>query len=266
VLVFYGFYIGNIVIVMTKPTHDRRELDKVAIKQRFNRHQKIREDEVDKLFNVSNLDKEKYRWLCKGYRNVLIFDIESISFDARMGYMICWYGLRWDILTDKTSMVYDQLEPKDMKSNYKKQSFDFDSRILGTLSQEIEKCDILAGHYISKFDIPYYTARCHLTKQDHLVPDYMDCRIIDTWRLTKQKYNLYNSGGNSLRNAGKVIGGFDNKTSVDLQIWKTIYYEAHPKWKKCRKYICDHCEIDVYQNFEILKKLMRRANAGGSSI
>jgi hypothetical protein len=82
------------------------------IQARFDNHQKLHEFEVDALFDVKNLSKEQYRWLCKGYRNFTIFDIEAIGFDVRMGFMICWYALRWDILTDKTEVIYDRLEEK----------------------------------------------------------------------------------------------------------------------------------------------------------
>ena len=82
----------------------------------------------------------------------------------------------------------------------------------------------------------------------------------------KNKYNLYNSGGNSLRNAGKIVAGYDDKTSVDLFIWKNIYYKDHPKWKSSMKYICDHCEIDVYQNFDVFIKEMKRIPVGGTSV
>lgn len=243
-----------------------RELSIEQIQDRYDKHQKLHDFEVDKLFGVKNLTKEQYRWLAKGYRNVTIFDIEAVNFDVRMGFLICWFAIRWDLLTDKKEVVYDQLEPKDMQSSYAQKSHDFDKRILGTLAEEIARCDILAGHYIQKFDIPYYTARAHLTKQDDLVPEYMDCRIIDTWRITKNKYNLYNSGGNSLRNAGYIIAGHDSKTSVEMEKWKTMYYVKHPEWKACRKYITDHCEIDVWQNLDVLQKQMKRINAGGSSI
>jgi len=249
-----------------------RELEYDQIVEFYNNHKKLHKHEIDELFAVEikkgklKLSDEQYRWLCKGYRNFTVFDIESINFDARMGFIICWYAIRWDILTDKKVVIHDELEPSDMKSNYKKKSFDFDSRILGTLSDELQRADVVVGHYISKFDLPYFTQRCHLTKQDELVPDYMDFRILDTWRITKMKYNMYNSGGNSLRNAGKVIGGYDNKTSVDLQIWKTIYYNEHPEWNKNMKYIGEHCEIDVWQNLEVFRKEMRRVNVGGSSV
>lgn len=243
-----------------------RELSLEQIEKRFDNHQKLHSFEVDELFGVKNLDDEQYRWLEKGYRDVLVFDIETLNFDARMGFLICWYGYKWDILTGETEIVYDHLEPSDMKGSYSERNHDFDKRILETLAEEISKCDILAGHYISKFDIPYYTMRCHLTKQDDLVPEYNDCRIIDTWRITKTKYNMYNSGGNSLRNAGKVIAGYDDKTSVDLDIWKSIYYVKNRDWKKNLKYICDHCEIDVCQNYDLLRKEMLRINAGGMSI
>jgi len=243
-----------------------RKYDKKNVEQRYLNHQKLHESEVDEYFGVNNLSKEQYRWLCKGYRHFTVFDIEAMAFDARMGFMICWYAMRWDILTGKREIIYDQLEPADMKQNYKLQKMDFDTRILQTLAEELNQADVVVGHYISKFDLPYFAARCHLTGQDELVPDYMDYRIIDTWRITKMKYNMYNSGGNSLRNAGKVIAGADNKTSVDLQIWKTMYYKSHPKWKWARKYICDHCEIDVIQNFNLFYKQMKRVNAGGSSV
>ena len=193
-----------------------RNLNKDEIQERFDNHRKLHEFEVDYLFDCKNLSKEQYRWLMKGYRYFTIFDIESINFNARMGFVICWYFLRLDILTDEKDMIYDSLQPSDMNKGYKTKNFDFDIRILQTLAEELSLADVVAGHYISKFDLPYVTARCHLTKQDKLVPEYNDFRIIDTWRITKNKYNLYNSGGNSLRNAGKIIGGADDKTSVDL--------------------------------------------------
>lgn len=243
-----------------------RNLSVEQIQARYDKHQKIHDAEVDKLFNVKNLSSEQYRWLGKGYRHFTVFDIEAMAFDARMGFMICWYALRWDILTGEREMIYDQLEPADMKQNYDLQRMDFDKRILQTLSAELLEADVIVGHYIQKFDLAFFAQRCHLTGQDDLVPDYMDARFIDTWRITKSKYNMYNSGGNSLRNAGKVIAGYDSKTSVDLQIWKTMYYVKHKKWKWARKYICDHCEIDVNQNFDLFYKLMRRINPGGMSV
>lgn len=243
-----------------------RTLTKPEIQARFNNHQKLHEFEVDTLFDVKNLSKEQYRWLCKGYRHFAVFDIEAQLFDARMGYVICWYVLRWDILTDEYDIVSDRLSVSDMKKGYKTKNFDFDTRILRTLMEELQQADVVVGHYISKFDLPYVSARLHLTKQDELVPEYMDFRIVDTWRITKNKYNMYNSGGNSLRNAGRVIGGYDDKTSVDLFIWKMIYYVEHPKWNKSMKYICDHCEIDVEQNFDVFLKEMKRVNVGGSSV
>ena len=167
-----------------------RNLNKAEIQERFDTHRKLHEFEVDYLFDCENLNNEQYRWLMKGYRNFIIFDIESINFDARMGFVICWYALNWDILTDKQEMIYDCLLPEDMKRGYKTKNFDFDIRILQTLADELSRADIVAGHYISKFDLPYVTARCHLTKQDKLVPSYNEFRIIDTWRITKNKYNL----------------------------------------------------------------------------
>lgn len=243
-----------------------RDLSLDEIADRFVNHKPIKLYELDQLFDLDKIPEENIRWLLKGYRNILTFDIEAMQFDVRMGFMICWFAERWDLATNEKQIIYDQLEEPDMKANYRLQKMDFDKRILGTLSEQFEWADVVAGHYISKFDLPYYCSRCNLTKQDELVPQYGDFKVLDTWRITKNKYNLYNSGGNSLRNAGKVIIGYDDKTSVDLEIWKTMYYKSHPKWKSCRKYIADHCEIDVQQNSELVSKLMKRIPVGGSSI
>lgn len=246
----------------------KRLLTKEQIQDRFDSHKKLHDFEVKKLFGeLKGKDvEERMRWLEKGYRNFLIFDIEAQLFDVRMGYMICWYAIEWDLVTDKYQMVYDYLREDDMKEGYNTQSMNFDKRLLSTLAKEFDWADVISGHYISKFDIPYFCSRCHLTGQDDLVPKYNSARIQDTWAITKRKYNLWNSGGNSLRNTGTVILGKDDKTSVDLKIWKTIYYKSHPKWKQCLKYICDHCEIDVEQNFNVVVKEMKRVAVGGGSI
>ena len=129
-----------------------RHLNKDQIQERFDNHNKLHEFEVDYLFDVKKLNKEQYRWLMKGYRYFTIFDIESINFNARMGFVICWYALRWDILTDEKEMIYDSLQPSDMNKGYKTKNFDFDIRILQTLAAELSQADVVAGHYISKFD------------------------------------------------------------------------------------------------------------------
>ena len=241
-------------------------VSKEELQQRFNDHRLMSMNQLEELFPEHKIDEFQFRFLKKGYRNVTVFDIESINFDARLGFVICWYAKRWDVLTGKTEMVYDRLEVDDMKKGYKSKNFDFDYRILGTLMQELQQADIVAGHYNSKFDLPYVTMRNNLTGQPENNPKYNDFKVMDTWRIMKMKHNAYNSGGNSLRNAGYIINGHDDKTSVDLSIWKTMYYVSHPKWKPYRKYICEHCELDVIQNYDVFLDLANRVPIGGSSV
>lgn len=244
-----------------------RDLTKPEIQAKFDNHNKLHQFEVDKLFGIKDdkkLSKEQYRWLCKGFRNFFIFDIEALHFDARIGFMICWYGVRWDILTDECKVIYDHLEKKDMKEQYKKYWYDFDYYILQTLSRELKKSDVVVGHYIKKFDLPYFSKRAHITGQHNIDIEYNDFRIIDTWEVTKKKLNMYQSGGNSLRNAGYVLTGKDDKTSVDLDHWKGIYYADRPDWKKNRQYICDHCEIDIWQNFDVFMEEIKKVPVGGT--
>ncbi len=110
-----------------------RDLTIPEIQARFDNHQKLHEFEVDILFDVKNLSKEQYRWLCKGYRHFTIFDIEAQLFDARMGYVICWYALRWDILTGEKEMVYDHLSPDDMKKGTRQRTLTLTLDITNTI-------------------------------------------------------------------------------------------------------------------------------------
>ena len=244
-----------------------KKITKEQLQQRFDSKFKMSRVQLEELFPEYNISEDQMRFLEKGIRNILVFDIEATGFDARMGFIICWWGLKVDILTGKTEMVYDNVEKEDMQYGYKTKNFDFDKRILSTLSNELRSADMVTGHYITKYDLPFFEARCYLTRQEELVPEYMEkIFVFDTWRATKQKLNLYNSGGNSLRNAGYVVAGYDGKTSVDLNIWKTMFYASHPKWNKYRKYINEHCEIDVYQNYDVFKKLIKRMPIGGGRI
>jgi hypothetical protein len=243
-----------------------KKVDRQELQQRFDNHRLMSMVQLEELFPNKKIDEFQFNFLKKGYRHVTTFDIEAINFDARLGFVICWYAKRWDVLTGKTKMIHDELNPSDMKKGYKSKSFDFDKRILVSLMTELKSADIVTGHYISKYDIPYVTARNDLVGQSEINPEYNDFKLMDTWRIMKQKYNAYNSGGNSLRNAGFIINGHDDKTSVDLSIWKTMYYVSHPDWKKCLKYITSHCKIDVEQNYKIFQKLSKRVPIGGASV
>ena len=236
------------------------------VKARFKAKHKMSRVQLQELFG-DKVNDENFRFLEKGIRNVLIFDIEASGFDARMGFIICWWALKVDLVTGKEQMIYDTINKDDMKKGYKTKNFDFDIRLLQSLSEELRKADMVSGHYITKYDLPFFEARCYLTDQEDLVPSYEEqIKVFDTWRAAKQKLNLYNSGGNSLRNVGYIVAGHDDKTSVDLNIWKTMYYASHPKWNKYRKYINEHCRIDVEQNYKVYKKLIRQMPVGGARI
>lgn len=242
-------------------------LTKQELQARFDAKFPMSRVQLQELFPNYSLTDEQFRYLKKGIRNILVFDIEATGFDARMGFIICWWALKVDVLTGKQEMVYDTVQQDDMEKGYNTKNFDFDQRLLQTITEELREADLVTGHYITKYDLPYIEARCLLTKQDNLMPDYEDkIYVFDTWRATKQKLNLYNSGGNSLRNAGYIIAGYDDKTSVDLDIWKTMYYVSHPKWRKYRKYINEHCEIDVQQNWDVYRRLSRRMPIGGGRV
>ena len=157
-----------------------------------------------------------------------------------------------DIVTGKLEHVADSITKKDIETAVDDQTFNFDRRLLKTMSYNFFQCDHLVGHYSSKFDYPYFIDRCLLTKQDHLIPPYGQLISADTWRYMKRSLK---ADRNTLRNFIRLTGGKDEKTFVDLRYWYITHFYKHKEWDKAMKYIKDHCEKDVKMTYLGLKKV-----------
>lgn len=231
-----------------------RELNLEKIQERFNLHQKLHRFEVDKLFEGvkhRKFTEMQYRYLEIGIRYQFIYDIETSDFDPEQNFIICYVGILRDIVTGKIEHVQDSITKKDIQKAVDKQTFDFDERLLQTLSHNMKQAHHVVGHYSTKFDNPYFRSRCLFTNQSELIPEYGYQYYGDTWRMMK---TTLKAKRNTLKNFIRITGGKDEKTFVDLKYWYITHFKDHKLWGKAMGYIIDHCVKDVKMTYLGLKK------------
>ena len=244
------------IIDSKKYTNDKRKLNLAGIEERFTTHKKLRRDEIDRLFKDEKPRKGftdmQYRYLEVGVRYQGIFDIETSDFKPEENFIICYDMIIRDIVTGKLVHVGDSITKNDIKKAVDKQTFHFDTRLLQTLSWNLNQCDQIVGHYSSKFDYPYFITRCLLTNQEDLIPIYGTLYHQDTWRMMKRSMK---APRNTLKNFIRLTGGKDEKTFVDLRFWYITHFKDNKEWSKAMNYIIDHCVKDLKMTYLGLKKV-----------
>jgi hypothetical protein len=239
-----------------------RNLTTSEIQSRFDRHAKLHRFEVDELFkNIKHkpFTEMQYRYLEIGIRHQFIYDIETSDFDPEQNFIICYVGILRDIVTEEIEHVQDSITKQDIKKAVGQSTFDFDKRLLTTLSHNMKQAHHVVGHYSTKFDNPYFRSRCLLTKQQELIPHYGYQFYGDTWRMMK---TTMKAKRNTLKNFIRQTTGNDEKTFVDLKYWYITHFKDHKLWKKSMDYIIDHCVKDVKMTYEGLQKAELFNNIG----
>ena len=239
-----------------------RNLTLPEIQARFDRHAKLHRFEVDELFkNIKHkpFTEIQYRYLEIGIRHQFIYDIETSDFDPEQNFIICYVGILRDIVTEEIEHVQDSITKQDIKKAVLQSTFDFDKRLLTTLSHNMKQAHHVVGHYSTKFDNPYFRSRCLLTKQQELIPHYGYQFYGDTWRMMK---TTMKAKRNTLKNFIRQTTGNDEKTFVDLKYWYITHFKDHKLWKKSMDYIIDHCVKDVKMTYEGLQKAELFNNIG----
>ena len=232
------------------------------IQARFDRHAKLHRFEVDELFkNIKHkpFTEIQYRYLEIGIRHQFIYDIETSDFDPEQNFIICYVGILRDIVTEEIEHVQDSITKQDIKKAVSQSTFDFDKRLLTTLSHNMKQAHHVVGHYSTKFDNAYFRSRCLLTKQQELIPHYGYQFYGDTWRMMK---TTMKAKRNTLKNFNRQTTGNDEKTFVDLKYWYITHFKDHKLWKKSMDYIIDHCVKDVKMTYEGLQKAELFNNIG----
>lgn len=203
----------------------------------FDTHRRTLEKKFKK-----ELSDIQVRYLERGVRYIGYWDIETSDFNPYQNFMICYAFARRDIVTGKIEKFEDAITKKDIAKAVKNNNFNFDERLLQNLSQCMEECDMIEGHYSTKFDMPFFRSRCLLTKQPELIPDYGKLKFSDTWR--KMKTTL-KANRNTLNNLNLIVSGKSDKTFVELEYWYKVRFKDSPEWQKSMDYITKHCRYDV---------------------
>jgi len=231
-------------------TSDRREIN-------FANTKALLEKEYGK-----KLSDMQVRYLEKGYRYQLIYDIETSDFNPYQNFIICYVAHMRDIVTGKTKKYRYSITPKEIQKAVNATNFDFDRVLLQELSKLIKSADHVVGHFSTKFDNNYFTSRCLMSNQPELIPDWKTVDAGDTWRMMKTQMK---APRNTLNNLILQATGSSQKTFVDLKYWYTIKFPKSKNWKKAMNYIVDHCVKDVEMTEKSLKKIEKFCSIGGSS-
>lgn len=231
-------------------TSDRREIN-------FANTKSLLEKEYGK-----KLTDMQVRYLERGYRYQLIYDIETSDFNPYQNFIICYVAHMRDILTGKVEKFQYSITKKDIQNAVDRTTFDFDRKLLQKLSQCIKSADHVVGHFSTKFDNNFFTSRCLLSNQAELIPDWKTVDAGDTWRMMKTQMK---APRNTLNNLILQTTGTSQKTHVDLKYWYTVKFPKSKDWQKSMDYIVDHCVKDVKMTEKALKKIEKFCSIGGAS-
>lgn len=220
----------------------------------------ILSDVKKKYPNIRKLSDLQYRYLEKGIENICYYDIECSDFNPLGNFIIGYVAIIRNIVTGKTEEYEYNISKKDIHDAVTRDSMDFDYKLLGYLSDCVNSCDALIGHFSTKFDTPYFRTRCLLTHQEYLIPDYRKIKQGDTWRMMK---NSMKAPRNTLMNFALYTDTPNQKTHVAMKHWQRIRFPKNPNWQKSMDYIMDHCRKDVRMTMRAHKKI-EKFNAIGS--
>lgn len=172
-------------------------------------------------------------------------DIEATNLNANFGFILSWF------------IKKEGEEKYDYGVITKKEIFDltFDKRILTELLKALDNYDILYTHYgiDGRFDIPFIRTRAYVHNIEHMLPNYMEKIILDTYMTARRKLRLHS---NRLDVIATTLGIKNiSKTRLDPTIWT----KASAGDKKSLEYIKKHNKIDVQLLERIQQKLKKIA-------
>jgi len=127
-----------------------------------------------------------------------------------------------------------------------------ETNLIGELIDELSKYDLLVGHNIERFDLPYIRSRAKARN----VPFFLNPFTYDTmkaWGRVKLRtvMNGYGKPTKSLDMIGDFLGLDQLKTKIyPRNHWLTIWGNAQQR-EEAMKDIIDHCQRDVRMNHEI---------------
>lgn len=170
-----------------------------------------------------------------------VFDIETTDFSAGgvNAHLVCICILPLGDPEEKVQTI--QIEFKDKRS---------DKRILKDLSEQLAEYQILIGHYVLGFDLPYLQSRLAYHGMPGLPGRHL---VYDTYFAARRM------GLRAHRKSLAFLTDFFNQQSLKTAIypvaWSNIDSPEEVDFLDARKNIVDHCGKDVISNRHLFDAL-----------
>lgn len=162
--------------------------------------------------------KEKYDLY--NINTIGYLDIEASGLTADFDIMLTWANLIRNVKTGKTKIEYDFIEQKDFDLARKKKNADLiDKRIIETVIDSLNQCDLLIGHWFvgkHRMDIPFIRTRAAINKVSGF-PHHKQIKYGDTQRWASLLYRLHNNG---LDSVAQMFDISIKKTRLEPKVWK----------------------------------------------
>lgn len=171
-----------------------------------------------------------------------VFDLETTDFDTHgyKGFLICCSILPLDTGEVQTYQIeYDDVD---------------DRRVLAETLAALSQYDILIGHYINRFDLPWLASRV----AHHNMPPFRRWFYIDTFTWARRAKLRTRKRLSTLIDFFGVEG---IKTSVEETSWNQIRSRFPGEFQDARDDIVYHCEADVIANRAVFDRLYPRIMA-----
>jgi DNA polymerase elongation subunit (family B) len=184
-----------------------------------------------------------------------VFDIETTALEAiGAGIMLCACVRPLATKRTRTFRVKYQKEWKQEETGFLEVE---ETEMLKEFIAELSTYDLLIGHNIEMFDLPFIRTRAYRRGLDcDLMPF-----VYDTMRLFgRTKFRTVNNGFGKPTKSLDMIADLLQLDQLKTKIypashWMTIWGNA-AKREEAMKDIIDHCERDVRMNMGVYEMLM----------
>lgn len=173
------------------------------------------------------------------YLRSAVFDLETTDFNTASykGFLICCCILPLD--SDEVQTYQIEFGDPD------------DRRVLAEAIQALSAFDILIGHNISGFDLPWLASRVAY----HNFPPFRRWYSIDTYQWSKRAKLRTRKKLSTLIDYFGVTG---IKTAVEESSWNEIRSPFPSEFNAARDDIVYHCELDCFANRDVFDALYPR--------
>jgi len=175
-----------------------------------------------------------------------VFDIETTDFTAtgNVGNLICC-----------SILPLDSDAPHSHYIGFGHNHGQGDKELLEAVLNDLSQYDLLIGHYVLGFDLPWLQ-----TRADHYgLPTLRRWLIFDTYNAAR--IQQIRSQRKSLAFLLDHFGLENLKTSIYPRLWDDIRSPNRETFEYSRGQIVEHCELDVIANRMLFDRLMPRAYA-----